>query len=293
MNDVFGHVAGDMLIQKTAEVLKKACRNEDIIARVGGDEFIVLLPRTDGADTIKIMERIKSEMSKEKILDIKCSIAVGFDSKVISSQNIEEVIGNAEREMYKEKLLSKKSYSIDTIQSILKTLYGRDPREKVYAERITLLCNIMGKAMGLTLHEQKRLNDVGNIQSIGKIILDEEVLKKEVLNEKETYQLQQHPVVGYRILNLFDNTLDLANYVYAQHEKWDGTGIPKGLRGEEIPIVSRIMAIMERYVEMLSKNEDNLSLGKELALKEIHDLSGKDFDPKLAELFIKVMEKNS
>lgn len=291
MNDVFGHAAGDMLIQKTAEVLKKVCRSGDRIARVGGDEFIVLLPKTDAGETIKLMDGIRTEMSKEKIFDIKCSIAIGFDSKVTSSQNIEEVIGNAEREMYKEKLLSKRNYSVDTIQSIMNTLYERDPREKVHSERIVSLCNIMSEALGLTLYEQKLLNKVGYIQGIGKIVLDEEVLKKEVLDEREAYQLQQHPVVGYRILNLFDNTLDLANYVYAQHEKWDGTGIPKGLRGEEIPLISRVIAILERYEEALSKNEYNLSRGKVMALKEIQEGAGKDFDPQLAELFIKVMKE--
>ncbi|MDD4844061.1 MAG: diguanylate cyclase [Anaerotignum sp.] len=291
MNDVFGHAAGDMLIQKTAEVLNKVCQNEDIIARVGGDEFIVLLPKTGAAQTIRIMEQIKSEMSNEKVFDIKCSIAIGFDAKIDASQNIEAVMGNAEREMYKDKLLSKRNYSIDTIQSILKILYERDPREKEHTERVVSLCQKMGKAMGLAEHEQKRLNDVGHIHGIGKIVLDEHILKKTALNEKEKYQLQQHPVVGYRILNLFDNTLDFANDVYAQNEKWDGTGIPKGLRGEEIPLISRVVAIIEGYEEELLKNENSPRESKKLALEEIQKRAGKDFDPKLIELFLKIMEE--
>lgn len=291
MNDVFGHAAGDMLIQKTAEVLKKVSRDMDIAARVGGDEFILFLPQTDAAETINIMDRIKLEMSREKVFDIKCSIAIGFDAKTKASQNIEAVMGNAEREMYKDKLLSKKNYSIETIQSILKILDERDPREKIYTERVVSLCRKMGKAMGLAEHEQKRLNDVGFIHGIGKIVLEEQILKKDVLNEKEKYQLQQHPVVGYRILNLFDNTLDLANDVYAQNEKWDGTGIPKGLKGEEIPLISRMIAIIKSYEEKLLKNENSSVVDKKMALREIQEQSGKDFDPKLTELFIQVMEE--
>lgn len=291
-NDVFGHAAGDMLIQKTAEILKKVCRDEDIIARVGGDEFIILLPKTGAVETLKIMELIKTEMSKERVFDIKCSIAIGFDAKLDSSQNIEEVMGNAEREMYKEKMLSKKNYSIDTIQSILKILFERDPREKEYTESVVALCHKMGKAMGLSEHEQKRLNDVGYIHGIGKIVLDEGILKKEELSEKEKYQLQQHPVVGYRILNLFDHTLDLADYVYAQHEKWDGSGIPKGLKGEEIPLLARVIAIIGSYEEKLTKQENHLAgRNEDVVLKEIQALSGKDFDPKLTEIFMKVMEE--
>jgi len=243
MNDVFGHGAGDMLIQKTAEVLKKACRDIDIAARVGGDEFIVLLPKTDAEEALQIMKQIKFEMSKERVFGIKSSIAIGFDTKDNSAQIFEKVMGNAEREMYKEKLLSKKNYSIDTIQSILKILYERNPIEKVYTGRVVSLSNRMGRKIGLTAHEQKRLTDVAYIHGIGKIVLDEEIFKKDELSEKEQFQMNQHPIVGFRILNLFDNTLDLADYVYALHEKWDGTGMPKGLKGEEIPFISRMMQL--------------------------------------------------
>lgn len=291
MNDIFGHVAGDKLIQKTAEVLKKACREDDIIARVGGDEFMVLLPKTDADGTLKIMERIRTEMEKEKVFDIKCSIAIGFDTKVDSSRDVEKVMGNAEREMYKEKLLSKKNYSLNTIQSILKTLHERDPREKLHSERVAELCYKIGRAIGLNEHELKRLKDVGLIHDIGKIVLDEEILKKEELNENERNQIQQHPVVGYRILNLFDSTLDLADCVYAHHEKWDGTGYPKGLRGEEIPLISRIVAITDWYSEKMLNNYNNISTANAKALKEIDDLSGKDFDPNLAEIFIHLMKE--
>lgn len=291
MNDVFGHVAGDKLIQKTAEVLKKACREDDIIARVGGDEFMILLPKTDADGTLKIMERIRTEMDKEKVFDIKCSIAIGFDTKVDFWEDVEKVMGNAEREMYKEKLLSKKNYSINTIQSILKTLHERDARKKLYSERVSALCDKMGRASGLNEHELKRLRDVGHIHDIGKIVLGEQILKKEELNENERNQIEQHPVVGYRILNLFDSTLDLADCVYAHHEKWDGTGYPKGLRGEEIPLISRIVAITDWYEEKLLKNDNNIATSNDDVLKEIQSLSGKDFDPNLVKIFINLMKE--
>lgn len=291
MNDIFGHVAGDKLIQKTAEVLKKACREDDIIARVGGDEFMILLPKTDADGTLKIMERIRTEMEKEKVLDIKCSIAIGFDTKVDSSLDVEKVMGNAEREMYKEKLLSKKNYSINTIQSILKTIHERYPREKLHSERVAALCDKMGRAMCLNEDELKRLRDVGYMHDIGKIVLDEEILKKGALNDNERHQLEQHPVVGYRILNLFDSTLDLAGCVYAHHEKWDGTGYPKGLQGEEIPLISRIVAITDWYEKKLMINDNKITNAKETTLKEIDWLTGKDFDPDLAKVFINLMKQ--
>jgi HD-GYP domain-containing protein (c-di-GMP phosphodiesterase class II) len=250
---------------------------------------MVLLPKTDAEETLKVMGRIKTGMEKEKVFDIKCSIAVGFDTKIDSSENIEKVMGNAEREMYKEKLLSKKDYSTDTIDSILKTLHNRNSREQVHSQRVALICSKMGKAMGLTEHEVKRLKDIGYIHDIGKIVLAEEILKKEELNENERNQLEQHPVVGYRILNLFVNTLDLADCVYAHHEKWDGTGYPKGIKGEEIPLTSRVLAIADRYEKELWKSGNDTVHAKAAALKEINEQSGKALDPNLAELFIDVM----
>ena len=292
MNDVFGHAVGDKLIQTTAEVLKKACREEDILARIGGDEFVMLLPKTGKAYAKTIIEQIKLGMSKEKICDIKCSIAIGCDTKLKSSQNIEKVLGNAEREMYKEKLLSKKSYSIDTIDAILNTLYRRNPKEEMHSQRVSYLCDLLGRAIGLTEHEVKRLRDVAYTHDIGKIVLPDKILRKQELTQSEQQQVEQHPIVGYRILNLFDNTLDFAECVYAHHEKWDGTGYPKGLKGEEIPLVSRIICIAEEFDERLMENENNPQYNKETALKEMGQESCKTFDPNLLKLFIEVVEKN-
>lgn len=288
MNDVFGHSVGDELIQTTAKVLKKVCGHEDIIARIGGDEFVILLPKTGPNRANTIMERVKVEMAKKEICDIKCSIAIGCDTKFDISQNVEKVMGNAEREMYEEKLLSKKNYSINTINAILKTLHRRNPREKKHSHGVARLCDQIGRTMQLSEYERKCLKDVAYTHDIGKIILSDEILNKEVLSESEKQQVQQHTIIGYRILNLFDNTLNLAECVYSHHEKWDGTGYPKGLKGEEIPLISRIIAIVERYEEILSEDQDD---AKDKALEEIRNESGKSFDPNLTELFIDAMQR--
>jgi len=98
--------------------------------------------------------------------------------------------------------------------------------------------------------------------------------------------MKQHAVVGYRILKSFDETIDLAEIVLSHHERWDGTGYPKGLKGEEIPILARIIAVAESYDFMINRKE----ISKDEAIQELKKQSGLKFDPEIAELFIKMLE---
>ncbi len=292
MNDIFGHSAGDRLIQKTAEVLLRVCENPEQIARVGGDEFIILLPQVDAKHAAEVMRKIKEELANESVCEVRCSIALGFDTRVDFAHTLEQVMGNAESQMYKEKLLSKKHYGNDTIQTIMRTIQERKPTEKEHAEAVASYCVDMGRKMNLPETEIKRLHDVGYIHDIGKIVMDEKILTRDRLSESEKQQMRQHPIVGYRILNLFDETLNLAEAVYAHHEHWDGSGYPKGLKGEEIPLLSRILAIAERYDRIIVNEEKNyLSDVETIALLEIKEEAGKAFDPSITDLFIQMIEE--
>ncbi len=120
--------------------------------------------------------------------------------------------------------------------------------------------------------EVKRVKEAGYLHDIGKIVLDEKIVRSQHLSEAELEIKRQHPVVGYRILNLFDNTLDLAEAVYSHHENWDGTGYPKGLKGEEIPITGRIIAVAEVYDE-LTNEYGNLHFDNATALQKAFTVS--------------------
>ena len=292
-NDIFGHAAGDKLIQKTAQVLERVCRADDLVARVGGDEFIIILPKTDANLASGVMQRIKNELTKETVYALKCNMAMGFDTKTQKDQNLEKIMGNAESKMYKEKLSSKKNYGIDTIQTIINTLQSRNPEEKGHSERVAQLCEDMGRKLNLSEREIKRLKDAGYIHDIGKIVLEEELLRKDNLFDDEMRLKQQHPVVGYRILNLFDDTLDLSEAVYSHHEHWDGSGFPKGLKGEEIPLISRIIAITERYDKLMIKSNLDETDRQKNALDEIVNQSGISFDPDLTKMFVNMVQKST
>jgi diguanylate cyclase (GGDEF)-like protein/PAS domain S-box-containing protein len=289
-NDIFGHTAGDALIKKASEILKQSCRDSDIVARVGGDEFIILLPKTDRYSVRKIMTRIRSGFSKAKVAAIKCSISIGADTKTSPDQPIEEIIANAEDEMYKDKTLNRKMINADIIDNIIDTLRLKSPGEKQHAENVSELCGDIGAALNLPDMEISKLKMIGYLHDIGKIVLDNDILLERSLDEDDLEKMRQHPIVGYRILNLFDDTVDLAEAVYSHHERWDGKGYPRGLKGEEIPLASRIVSIAEVYEKVLRREGIGSHNSKERALHVIIEGAGKQFDPKLVETFIQMIE---
>jgi diguanylate cyclase (GGDEF)-like protein/PAS domain S-box-containing protein/putative nucleotidyltransferase with HDIG domain len=287
-NDIFGHAAGDELLQKVAQILKNACRNEDIVARIGGDEFIILLPSTEEKNAQAIIHRIQDEMSKELIKAIKCSVALGSATKTSVQQNIVEVMKNAETEMYKWKTIDRKKNNSDMLETIISTLHQKSPKEKQHSLSVSKLCEKFGHELHMTITEVNKLKEIGYFHDIGKIILDDSLLnRKEKLSDEEKREMQQHPVVGYRIINLFDDKLDLAEGIYGHHEKWDGSGYPKGLKGEEIPRLARIMAVVEYYESIRTyRKKTNV----QDALLEIKQLSGIKFDPEIVEKFVTMMQ---
>lgn len=284
-NDIFGHSAGDELIRKSSEILMQSCREKDVIARVGGDEFIILLPQTNKENSEKILSRIKSEFLNARVAAIKCSISLGIDTKIYAEQSLEEIMANAENAMYKDKTMNRESVNKDIIDTIVETLHSKSAREKQHSIAVSELCGEVGFSLHLPEPEISKLKRAGFLHDIGKIILDESILSKETLTEEELEKIRQHSVVGYRILNLFDDTLDLAEYVYSHHERWDGNGYPRGLKGEKIPLISRIISITETYDRVLNKGDFSITERRRAAIKVIKEGGGKRFDPQIAELF--------
>jgi len=293
INDSFGHSIGDELLKNVAEVLRKGCREDDIIARLGGDEFVILLPNTDVAETEQILERIQALAIKEKVGSIELSISFGYETKRSATEEILEVLKKAEDFMYKRKLFESPSMRGKTIQTIIKTLHEKNKREEQHSYRVSALCQCMGEALGLPEGAIQELKTVGLLHDIGKIAIDEEILNKPgKLTMDEWDEIKRHPEIGYRILSTVNGMAEMAEYVLAHHEHWDGSGYPKGLKGEELPLQPRIIAIADAYDAMTSSRSYRGALSDEVAIAELQKNAGIQFDPELVKIFVdKIVNK--
>lgn len=287
VNDAFGRLLGDELLKLSAKALKKACREGDIISRWGGDEFLIMMPRTDYREAGEMVKKIKEECRGTKLHSMAIDITFGWDTKHSASDRTHDVIKKAEDIMYKYKIVDSKSMRSNTIKTIMRTLHEKNPREAAHSTRVGELCRALSEAAGYSNIDANMINTIGFLHDIGKIAIEEEVLnKKEKLTEAELESIRQHPEIGYRILMSSYGASDISEAVLAHHEKWDGTGYPKGLEGENIPSISRVIAIADSYDAMTSERPYKQPLTTLQAVEEIIRNAGKQFDPELSRLFI-------
>ncbi len=291
-NDVFGHTAGDKLIQRAAETFKEVCREDDIIARWGGDEFIILLPETSKKEAKSIVERIKKTYSQKDFKAITAQISLGVGTKEKREQDINKVLDVAESSMYSTKTVNKEEENIGQIESVIKNLYNKAPAEKRHAVGVKRLALKFAEFVDLDRSQVQKIGEVAYYHDIGKVAIASDLLNKEGnLTYEEYEEIKLHPVTGYRILNYFKDTISIAYDVLYHHENWDGKGYPKGLAGEKIPLMSRIVRIVETYDVMTSKYSYQEPVSSQEALAEIKEYAGSQFDPDLAEKFIEFISE--
>jgi HD-GYP domain-containing protein (c-di-GMP phosphodiesterase class II) len=268
-------------------VFKKECRTEDVIARIGGDEFVFLLPKTDGAEAQRIIERINNSISEKQREKIICSVSFGWATKHYLKEDIRKIFMRAEDYMYRNKLAESTSMRNETIKLITKTLYQKNRREQLHCERVSKLCELIGNAMRLSPDLVRELKMAGLLHDIGKIGVDESLLNKRgKLTELEWSDMKRHPEIGYHILRSVNEFAPIAKYVLHHHERIDGKGYPRQLKDEEIPIQSKIISIADAYDAMTSHRpyREDLSLSEVIA--EFKSNAGSQFDPDILKIFI-------
>jgi diguanylate cyclase len=287
INDSFGHATGDNLLIKAADAIKTGCRGDSIIARIGGDEFVILLPKADDSEAENLIKRINKRLKKQRIGDIEISISFGYASKKIEMDDVEAVFKKAEDRMYHNKLFEGPSIRGKVIDNIVDALNKKSKRERAHGKRVSELCERMGVALELKDEKIKELKILGLLHDIGKIAVSDDILNKPGgLRDSEWAEMIRHSEIGYRILSTANDMSEIAEYVLAHHERWDGKGYPKGLKGEAIPFESRVIAIADAYDAMTSERSYKSSLAKEVALAELQKNAGFQFDPELVRVFV-------
>ena len=294
INDGFGHAEGDKILKQIAKLLTDCCRRTDIVCRIGGDEFCILLPRTDEIVVQKICNRIYRtcrERNSQNLHLINYSISLGFETKTDTNETLENVIKKAEAFMYRHKLLESRSAHNSLISSIKATMNEKSEETEKHAERLTTLTIALGRQLGLGNEQCNQLELLATLHDLGKMSVDQRILNKQSrLTPPELLEVKKHPETGYRIALASPELVHIANEILCHHERWDGKGYPQGLKGTAIPLLSRIIAVVDTFDAITHDRPYRKARSREIAIDEIKKNSGTQFDPMVVEAFLQLMD---
>jgi diguanylate cyclase (GGDEF)-like protein/putative nucleotidyltransferase with HDIG domain len=293
INDSFGHAKGDELLRTVANTLKKECRADDILVRLSGDEFAVLLPKTDSVEAEKLMNRFRAHLAQEHIGVIEVSVAFGSSTKVRMDESFELTFKTAEDAMYRNKVYESQSIQNKTISLIMASLLENNQREQRHSQRVSALCVELARRMGQSEMDISRIRLAGLMHDIGKIGLRESILNKEgLLTSKEKEEMQHHPEIGNRILSSVSDFSEISDSVLQHHERWDGKGYPNALKGEGILLSARIISVVDAFDAMTYERTYHKSYSYELAIEALKQHSGTQFDPEVVSRFVEMLESH-
>jgi len=291
VNDTYGAAVGDEMLQFTAFILRNVSRKEDIIARWGSDEFVIVLPQTKEKETEAIARRITKMGHENYIKDVSLSITTGAATKNRTDIALSKIIKEAEGDMYKKKLVERKSEKSKLLNGFLKVLAEKSFETEAHVRNMQEVAFKIGEKLGLPENELNRLELLIMLHDIGKINLPGGILTKNgSLSPEEWELIKQHPKTGYKIARATEEFAHVAKDILAHHEHWDGTGYPNGLKEEEIPLLARITAVADAYEVMTSGRPYKEPMTKEEIVTEFKRCAGSQFDPKLVEIFMSVWE---
>lgn len=296
INDAFGHAEGDRIIIKTAELIKSCCRSKDILARTGGDEFTVILPNTDYEKAYEIITTIKEACSNyNALVNNKAhhiNLSLGFGVKQSIEQSLDKTFIEAEEYLYGRKLLERESHHNAILTSLMATMYARSHETEEHARRLAALSRMIGEKLDLPQKSLDDLQVLSMLHDVGKVGVDDRILNKPgILTKEEWTAMKKHTEIGYRIAVSSPDFKGIAEYILSHHERWDGNGYPQGLKGENIPLLSRILAVADAYDAMTEDRVYRKALTKEAAIEEIRLNSGTQFDPQIVKILIENIEE--
>jgi diguanylate cyclase (GGDEF)-like protein len=293
VNDAFGHSKGDELLKETAKVIQSVCKKSDIAARVGGDEFTILFMNTSEEAMGKILHQLRETSKGIGVSEMVLSVAYGYDIKENIQERFHDGIKKAEENMYQNKLMHQTSHRRQVFDGILSSLHEKYPREEDHSTRVGGLAILLGNALKFNDSQLRFLKTSAQVHDIGKIALDHHIIEKpELLSQEEYNMVKKHPEMGYRILLSSNIHTEMAEVILAHHERMDGKGYPRNLKGEEIPIEARILTICDAFDAMTSERPYRKALTLETAIEELKNGMATQFDPELTKLFIALIKDN-
>lgn len=296
ISETFGQSKKDELLINASKLISSCVRKGDCVAKGEGENFLILLPETSAAVTRIIIDRIQSkcEINTGNTGENLLCLSMGCATKTGQHEDITEVIAEAKKDMQVQRLGGQKNFYASLLQPIKNALHDKSHETEEHSERLVRLSRMLGEALGLPEEQLVKLELLATLHDIGKVGIDESILNKPgPLSAREWSEIKKHPKMGYRIAKVIPQLSGIAREILCHHERWDGKGYPKGLKRESIPLLSRIIAVVDAFDALTSGRCYREPVDVNEALCEIERCAGTQFDPWIANTFVKIMRRGN
>lgn len=317
-NDLYGHFAGDEALKKIAEILSNTAYKDDLLVRYGGEEFVIIMPNIAGPTALKAIERMRRAVEDGFLLSNEAkeflTVTIGVSCYPDDGSNLEEILSKADRAMYYGKqsgrnkaILFKEDTTIvndnlevqeqikeahlSSIYALAATIDAKDHYTYGHSNNVATLSAALAKEANFGEDDIERVRSAGLLHDIGKVGIPESILSKVgFLDDSEMEIMHSHVVQSINIIKHIPNLLETVPIIMSHHEKYDGTGYPRGIKGTNIPILGRVICIADSFDAMTTDRPYRRGLSLEQAVYELKKNSSKQFDPVLVETFIKMIK---
>ncbi|MFC1592726.1 PAS domain S-box protein [Candidatus Omnitrophota bacterium] len=338
INDVYGHLFGDLVLKQFARLLKRMVRRYDTIIRFGGEEFIIIFSGIDRPSALVLSQRLLDAISlynfgnKKHTVKLKLTVAVASypEDKASSGMDLVELADRvlnkakeqggdrvfstldiikrksegrdnnddiADVKVLRDKIekMNKREHQslIESVFAFARTIKSRDHYTGEHTERIVHYATEIAKSLDLPEDEIECIKQASILHDLGKVgISDKILLKHAKLSKKEFEQIKKHPQIGVDIIRPIQFLHSIIPLILYHHERWDGRGYPKGLKGDDIPIGARIVAVSDVFQALISDRPYRQALSKKEAIKIIKQGSGAQFDPQIVKVFLEIAQRS-
>lgn len=291
INDTMGHLTGDRLLKAAGEIITNSCSPDSITARIGGDEFAVLVPTGSLEDKERFQKQLRESITSHNLghPDLPVSVSFGYAISEQNQMDLKVLMREADISMYQQKIAQRQKSREFIIQRFLQRFENVDDPTAERSRRLKEYLTVFCEALNLSEVVLSHILSLADYHDIGRISIEKHPdfaqIKENKLLEME---VRKHCETGYRIALASDDTAILSNAILKHHECWDGSGYPLGIKGEEIPLESRIFAVADAYDEIISQTGD---MAGEPVIKALQDMAGSRLDPKLTGAFISLIRE--
>lgn len=290
VNDVFGWTKGNEMLRMAADMMRDNLPQTAVLARLKDGDMAAGFTEVEQEYAVRLFENIREQYQQHNDTGINTDLEYGIAVIRDDSKSIEEALKEAEGSMRTKKLMNETSQKSSLLDSLTQTLTESDYETEEHVERTKEMAVRLGRALKLSDAELGKLALLAVLHDIGKIAIPHTILLKPgKLTEEEWEVMKTHTEKGYRIASASKELQSIAEYILHHHERWDGKGYPGELKGEEIPLLSRIITVVDSHDVMVHDRPYHKAMSKEQATEELLRCSGTQFDPHLVTVFLKVI----